>query len=512
MKQTERKYIEFKNIGKTYSDRFTAVSGFNLGIDKGEFVTLLGPSGCGKTTILKMLGGFENVTEGTISVNGLIINDLPANKRVTSTVFQDYALFPNLTVYKNIKFGLKSMRVDLPKGDVKDDVKKLTKLKSIWSKQVEKKLKEIEKQSQTYKAKLAIDLEKYNKNTSWMPIKDMRRSNYEMKVLKLEAFKRALLKDDSVFLDKKLHSNSTKYDKEFHRLSKAFKSKCSLDKTVDSLKSKLNYLVDWQSYWSNYVDLQTEKYERHHTTRALNRKEIAERVKEVIEKVGLTGKENKYPSDLSGGMQQRVALARSIVIEPEIILLDEPLSALDAKVRHQMQVELKRLHEELGLTFILVTHDQEEALSLSTKVVVMSNGKIQQIGDPRQVYDFPSNKWVSQFIGKANIFTAKRVDDKFKFGKTSMKCDNPLVAKSNDKEALFVVRPEDMVIVSPNSGYIKGKIKQSIYKGLKYDIECSWDGTTIQVESTTEYPIGKEVGLKWNLNDIHFIQDSKEDL
>jgi spermidine/putrescine transport system ATP-binding protein len=126
-----KKYIEFKNIGKTYSDSFTAVSDFNLSINKGEFVTLLGPSGCGKTTILKMIGGFETISEGTISINGYIINDLPPNKRVTSTVFQDYALFPNLTVYKNIMFGLKSFRVDLPKEEIKQDVKRLERYKRI---------------------------------------------------------------------------------------------------------------------------------------------------------------------------------------------------------------------------------------------------------------------------------------------------------------------------------------------------------------------------------------------
>jgi spermidine/putrescine transport system ATP-binding protein len=138
--------------------------------------------------------------------------------------------------------------------------------------------------------------------------------------------------------------------------------------------------------------LQAENFEKRYTTRLLTKKEIKKRVSDIISKVGLVGKENKRPADLSGGMQQRVALARSIVIEPEIILLDEPLSALDAQVRHQMQVELKRLHQELGLTFILVTHDQEEALSLSTKIVVMRNGKIQQVGTPGEIYDTPNTE------------------------------------------------------------------------------------------------------------------------
>jgi spermidine/putrescine transport system ATP-binding protein len=135
--------------------------------------------------------------------------------------------------------------------------------------------------------------------------------------------------------------------------------------------------------------LQVEQFEKKFTTRKITKKEIFQKTMNIIKKVGLEGKENKYPEELSGGMQQRVALARSLVIEPEIILLDEPLSALDAKVRKEMQYELKRLHNELGLTFILVTHDQEEALTLSDKIVVMSRGRIRQIGTAKEIYDDP---------------------------------------------------------------------------------------------------------------------------
>jgi spermidine/putrescine transport system ATP-binding protein len=137
--------------------------------------------------------------------------------------------------------------------------------------------------------------------------------------------------------------------------------------------------------------VKAEEYVKHFTTRKLTKQEIDEKVKNVIKIVGLEGSENKYPEDLSGGMQQRVALARAIVVEPEILLLDEPLSALDAKVRQQMQLELKALHQKLKLTFILVTHDQEEALFLSNKVIVMANGRIQQIDSSKKVYETPAN-------------------------------------------------------------------------------------------------------------------------
>jgi spermidine/putrescine transport system ATP-binding protein len=156
-------YIELKNIGKTYSDGFTAVSNINLNIKKGSFVTLLGPSGCGKTTILKMLGGFESVTEGTIKVNGIIINDLPPNKRPLSTVFQDYALFPNLTVTQNIKFGLKLMRIPLAKEEIKDFSQEIIKLKKEWKNKSDKEINVLQKEVAKINAKLNRAQNKYER-------------------------------------------------------------------------------------------------------------------------------------------------------------------------------------------------------------------------------------------------------------------------------------------------------------------------------------------------------------
>jgi spermidine/putrescine transport system ATP-binding protein len=145
------------------------------------------------------------------------------------------------------------------------------------------------------------------------------------------------------------------------------------------------------SYWENYPTYCKEAYLKQKYSRKLNAREIAAKAKHIIDLVGLTGSEKKYPNELSGGMQQRVALARALVVEPDILLLDEPLSALDYKVRQQMQLELKRIHKEVGITFILVTHDQGEALSLSSKIVVMSKGSVEQIDTPKRIYDTPKN-------------------------------------------------------------------------------------------------------------------------
>jgi ABC-type Fe3+/spermidine/putrescine transport system ATPase subunit len=142
----------------------------------------------------------------------------------------------------------------------------------------------------------------------------------------------------------------------------------------------------------------------------------------------------------------------------------------------------------------------------------MRNGKIQQVGTPGEIYDTPNTEWVSSFIGKANYFEARRnIKGIFKFNGVTVKCDNPIIAKSTIKESLFIIRPEDMEIVKPHTGFINAKIKSVIYKGLKYDIACSWEGHELQIESTANYPIGKYIGVKWSTNDVHFIQRSREE-
>lgn len=343
MSQPNDKIIELINITKSFEDGFSAVSDFNLSIERGEFVTFLGPSGCGKTTTLRMIAGFEIPTEGKILLDGKDISMLPPNKRPINTVFQRYALFPHLNIFDNVAFGLKLKK--LPKDEI----------------------------------------------------------------------------------DKK--------------------------------------------------------------------------VKKALEIVDLEGFEKRKISTLSGGQQQRIAIARAIVNEPEILLLDEPLGALDLKMRKEMQLELKNMHERLGITFIYVTHDQEEALTMSDKIVVMSEGRIQQVGTPEDIYNEPKNAFVADFIGESNVFSGVMTDKlKVRFCGHEFECVDD-VEKGTMIDA--VVRPEDIIITTCEKGMIQGEIVSVIFKGVHYEITILSGKNEIVVQTTKKAEVGEKVGLIIEPDGIH---------
>lgn len=343
MSQPNDRIIELINITKSFEDGFSAVSDFNLSIEKGEFVTFLGPSGCGKTTTLRMIAGFELPSEGQILLDGKDISKLPPNKRPINTVFQRYALFPHLNIFDNVAFGLKLKK--LPKD------------------------------------------------------------------------------------------------------------------------------------------------------------EINKKVKKALEIVDLEGFEKRKISTLSGGQQQRIAIARAIVNEPEILLLDEPLGALDLKMRKEMQLELKNMHERLGITFIYVTHDQEEALTMSDKIVVMSEGRIQQVGTPEDIYNEPKNAFVADFIGDSNVFGGVMTDRlKVRFCGHEFDCVDD-VEKGTMIDA--VVRPEDIIITTCEKGMIQGEIVSVIFKGVHYEITILSGKNEIVVQTTKKAEAGEKVGLIIEPDGIH---------
>lgn len=318
----KKKLIQFRNIVKEFDGQIVLKS-VNLDIYENEFVTLLGPSGCGKTTLLRILGGFLDATEGEVIFDGEDISQVPPHKRELNTVFQKYALFPHMSVYQNIAFGLK--------------------------------------------------------------IKKMSKDVIEQKVMKM------------------------------------------------------------------------------------------------LKLIGLEGFENKNVTLLSGGQQQRVAIARALVNEPKVLLLDEPLGALDLKLRKEMQYELKRIQQEVGITFIFVTHDQEEALTMSDKIVVMKDGEIQQVGTPQEIYNEPENRYVANFIGESNIIPAVMLEDyKVKFDDIVFDCVD---FGFKDKQPVdVVIRPEDIDIVDVKDGKMTGEVLSVLFKGVHYEVMVETvPGTSVTV-------------------------------
>jgi spermidine/putrescine transport system ATP-binding protein len=335
--------IDLINVGKVYDGDF-ALSNFSLFVRKNEFVTLLGPSGCGKTTTLRIIGGFEAPTEGDILFEGADIKNVPPYKRQVNTVFQKYALFPNMNVFENIAFGLTIKKID--------------------------------------------------------------------------------------------------------------------KKTIESKVSSMLSLVNLAGYGKRKV------------------------------------------SSLSGGQQQRVAIARALINEPKVLLLDEPLGALDLKLRKEMQFELKNMQQKLGITFIYVTHDQEEALTMSDTIVVMNDGKIQQIGRPEDIYNEPKNPFVADFIGESNILPGVMLEDYLvKFAGTVFPCVDK--GFGNNAGVDVVIRPEDVDILPAGSGRFAGVVRNVTFKGVHYEMTVEAADFLWKIHSTDLSPAGLEVGLNIEPNEIH---------
>ncbi|MCR4669065.1 MAG: ABC transporter ATP-binding protein [Clostridia bacterium] len=221
---------------------------------------------------------------------------------------------------------------------------------------------------------------------------------------------------------------------------------------------------------------------------------IKDKVKYALKLVNLDGFENRKIESLSGGQQQRIAMARAIVNEPKLLLLDEPLGALDLKLRQEMQYELIKLKNELGITFLYVTHDQEEALTMSDKVVVMNGGYILQMGTPEEIYNEPVNAFVADFIGDSNIIDAVMVDDRLvKIGDTVFDCVDEGFGKNKPVDVM--VRPEDIVIGKPGEGRIDGVVTHNIFIGVHYEMEIEAGGITWLAQNTTSYQVGEKVSI-----------------
>ena len=362
--------IVLTNVTKRW-DKFYAVDDLNLVIDDNAFVTLLGPSGCGKTTTLRMIAGLETPTSGRITIGDRVVFDskeginIPANKRKVGFLFQNYALWPNMTVYENISFGLTNVKEEMEKVDFDSRIN--AKLVEILAKP-----EEIIK---------VID-ECFDKNN---------KLDENKAILKLiDRF------EISQFTAKKIMSYKLeRKDYKVIASKKVQELKDLLEKAEEKAKNEGFF------YSKDYVYLKDDKPVME--TRKLTKEEIDLIVRRVsrIVKIGMFM--DRYPAELSGGQQQRVAIARTLAPEPTVLFMDEPLSNLDAKLRLEMRSELQRLHLETGSTFVYVTHDQMEAMTLATKICLIDNGILQQYDAPLDVYAKPNNLFVADFVGNPAI-------------------------------------------------------------------------------------------------------------
>lgn len=363
--------IKLENVTKRWG-KFYGVDHLNLNIENNSFITLLGPSGCGKTTILRMIAGLETPTSGRISIGDRVVFDsdaginVPANKRKVGFLFQNYALWPNMTVYQNIAFGLSNVKEELPVYDFEASTTQglLRALKNP------KKLAELTEECRDKKGKLDMD--------------------------------RVYLKYMDAYIIS-IYTAKTLFGFGIHE---AGKGQAAAEAKRQELEKKLETIL--KSHRAKGEELNEDCAVIKNGTpmtenRKLTKEEIDLAVRRVsrIVKIGMFM--GRYPAELSGGQQQRVAIARTLAPEPDVLFMDEPLSNLDAKLRLEMRYELQRLHVETGSTFVYVTHDQMEAMTLATKICLVNNGVLQQYDAPLDVYNRPENLFVADFVGNPSI-------------------------------------------------------------------------------------------------------------
>src|SRR5690554_3130461 len=511
-----KKLIELKNIVKSYDGK-EVVKDLNLYINENEFITLVGPSGCGKTTTLRMIGGFETPDSGEIILDGEVVNHLAPFERPINTVFQRYALFPHLNVYDNIAFGLRNF--SRQKADLKSSIRRRYEderrmLQKSLSSRISKeeknanrlRLKEIkseiqEKIQEEEEILIASKLEeienRYAKKTAILEnqIATLDKDSAELKAAE------ALLESLQEKIETEILQNPKAKNKILKKYQKALK-----EAEANTYEARLEALeLELKELDARYVD-----EEKKAKKLMMSKHNIDEAVRDVLKLVNLEGYENRKVDNLSGGQQQRVAIARAIVNKPKILLLDEPLAALDLKLRQNMQYELKEMQREIGITFVFVTHDQEEALTMSDTVVVMDEGVIQQIGTPEDIYNEPKNRFVANFIGESNIIRGVyKGNRKVEFMGKVFDCvdENFAVGEICD----VVIRPEDFDVVPLEEAKLIGIVDATIFKGVHFEICAIVDGKEFVLHQYENAKVGDKIGFSVDPYEIHLMKVEEDE-
>ena len=366
-------FVSLQGINKVYPNGVQAVYDFNLDINKNDFIVLVGPSGCGKSTTLRMVAGLEDISSGYLYIDGVLSNYLPSKSRDISMVFQSYALYPQMSVYENIAFPLRIRKYDKKKYDYE----------LVYYKEV---IELLDKEDIVQSI-----INSYDKSLNFGKPYEYISTKYNC----LDSSAKYLLKE--VLKLTKLEFIET----EFINIKDSIKEQYSnkLENRKETLKAKGKFVNDEFVY----TDINGNEI---YIKAKLTEQEIRNKVFEAATILDLGPYLDRLPKELSGGQMQRVALGRAIVRNAKVFLMDEPLSNLDAKLRVMMRSEIVRIHEQIGATTIYVTHDQTEAMTMATKIVVMSKGWVQQVGTPKEVYSKPNNLFVAKFIGSPamNIF------------------------------------------------------------------------------------------------------------
>ncbi len=394
-----------KNIAETI-----AVNDFNLDIDDGELVALLGPSGCGKSTTLYMISGLIDPTNGKIFFGEDDVTSLASEKRSIGFVFQNYALYPHMNIFKNISFPLTNLKINAYLYSSK--MVNLLKIKKIIDEDLTK-------------VKESTEKAKENKKINRFNLVNLFKKEYKLSKRGSES----------------LYSLIIKYDFNKEEILKAINNKIL---TLKKIQSIFRRKLDEEGF---FLSLTNERIKR---IRKLYKDEIDVLVNDVARIVKIDEYLERKPSELSGGQQQRVAIARALVKKPKVLLLDEPLSNLDARLRIETREEIRRIQKETGITTIFVTHDQDEAMAIADKMVVMSMGEIQQIGKPQEIYKNPTNLFVAKFLGvpPINLFKGLIKNHHLYIGEELI-IENEI--ETDDKEVVIGIRPEAYELVTTDS-------------------------------------------------------------